>query len=89
MGGQLRGDKECPFSGVTKSGTVWRTVPESDARSVCSTITSEPVGTGRSQKIAERAKAVFSTGKKERELELENFILQGLYFRFNLTTPPC
>ena len=32
--GQLRGDKECPFSGVTKSGRVWRKVPESDARSV-------------------------------------------------------
>ena len=25
---------ECPFSGVTKSGRVWRKVPESDARSV-------------------------------------------------------
>ena len=36
--GQLRGDKECPFSGVTKSGRVWRKVPESDAGSV---------GTGR------------------------------------------
>ena len=34
VGGQLRGDKECPFSGVTKSGRVWRIVPESDARSV-------------------------------------------------------
>ena len=34
VGGQLRGDKECPFSGVTKSGRVWRRVPESDARSV-------------------------------------------------------
>ena len=33
-GGQLRGDKECPFSDVTKSGRVWRKVPESDARSV-------------------------------------------------------
>ena len=33
VGGQLRGDKECPFSGITKSGRVWRTVPESDARS--------------------------------------------------------
>ena len=32
VGGQLRGDKECPFSGVTKSGGVWRKVPESDAR---------------------------------------------------------
>ena len=34
VGGQLRGDKEYPFSGVTKSGRVWRKVPESDARSV-------------------------------------------------------
>ena len=34
VGGQLRGDKECPFRGVTKSGRVWRKVPESDARSV-------------------------------------------------------
>ena len=30
VSGQLRGDKECPFSGVTKSGRVWRKVPESD-----------------------------------------------------------
>ena len=28
------GDKERPFSGVTKSGRVWRKVPGSDARSV-------------------------------------------------------
>ena len=34
VGGQLRGDKECPFSGVTKSGRVWRKVPEGGARSV-------------------------------------------------------
>ena len=34
VGGQLRGDKECPFSGVTESGGVWRKVSESDARSV-------------------------------------------------------
>ncbi len=34
VGGQLRGDKECPFSGITKSGRVWRKIPESDARSV-------------------------------------------------------
>ena len=31
VGGQLRGDKECPFSGVTKSGRVLRKEPESDA----------------------------------------------------------
>ena len=34
VGGQLRGDKECLFSGVTKSGRVWRKVPNRDARSV-------------------------------------------------------
>ena len=34
MRGQLRGDKECPFSGVTKSGRVWSKVPESDTQSV-------------------------------------------------------
>ena len=39
VGGQLRGDKECPFSGVTNSGRVWRKVPESDARSVINTQT--------------------------------------------------
>ena len=32
--GQLRGAKECPISGVTDSGRVWRKVPESDAGSV-------------------------------------------------------
>ena len=39
VAGQLRGDKECPFSDVTKSGRVWRKVPESDARSVDSDAT--------------------------------------------------
>ena len=39
VGGQLRGDKEYPFSGVTKSGRVWRKVPESDAGSVGKTDT--------------------------------------------------
>ena len=34
VAGQLRRDKECPFSNVTKSGRVWRKVPESGARSV-------------------------------------------------------
>ena len=34
IGGQLHGDKEYPFSGVTNSGRVWRKVPESGARSV-------------------------------------------------------
>ena len=34
VAGQLRGDKELFFSGVTKCGRVWRKVPESDAGSV-------------------------------------------------------
>ena len=34
IGGQLCGDRESPFSGVTSSGRVWREVPEKDARSV-------------------------------------------------------
>ena len=34
VGGQLRGDKEFPFSGVTSRGRVWRRMPESDAGSV-------------------------------------------------------
>ena len=38
VGGQLRGDKECPFSGVTTSGRVWRKVPESDAGNVMSVL---------------------------------------------------
>ena len=38
VGGQLRGDKECPFSGVTKSGWVWWKVPESDAHAECAGI---------------------------------------------------
>ena len=46
VGGQLRGDKECPFSDVTKSGRVWRKVPESDARSVGSTLCSFRDGRG-------------------------------------------
>ena len=34
VAGQLRGDKECPVSGITKSGRVWRKVLERDAPSV-------------------------------------------------------
>ena len=34
VSGQLSGDKECPFSGITKSGRVWRKVLESGAQSV-------------------------------------------------------
>ena len=34
VGGQLHEDKERPFSGVTKSGRVWRKVSEREARSV-------------------------------------------------------
>ena len=40
IAGQLRGDKECPISGVTKSGRVWRKVSESDVQSVSDSLTS-------------------------------------------------
>ena len=43
FGGQLRGDKECPFSGVTKYGRVWRKVLESNARSASVTVTNVSV----------------------------------------------
>ena len=33
--------KECPFGGLTRSGRVWRKVPESDARSVTLAISVE------------------------------------------------
>ena len=53
VGGQLRGDKECPFSGVTKSGRVWRKVPESNARIVISTQTFRRVLTALVDSCAE------------------------------------
>ena len=43
VAGQLRGDKEYPVSGVTKSGRVWRKVPESDARRVVQVVTNANV----------------------------------------------
>ena len=39
VAGQLHGDKECPFGGVTKSGRVWGKVPESDARNAAPPLT--------------------------------------------------
>ena len=42
VGGQLRGDKECPVSGVSKSDRVWRKVLASDARSVSQFLCSMP-----------------------------------------------
>ena len=41
VGGQLHGGKEFPFSGVTKSGRVWRKVPDSGAWSMGSALSSE------------------------------------------------
>ncbi len=43
VGGQLHEDKKCPFSGVTKSGRVWRKMPESGVRSVTYTTTTTTV----------------------------------------------
>ena len=37
VGGQLHGDKECPFSGVTKSDRVWKKVLESSGQGVSHT----------------------------------------------------
>ena len=39
VGGQLHGDKECPFRDVTTSGRVWRKVPESEAWGVMADVT--------------------------------------------------
>ena len=38
-GVQLRRDEECPFSGITKSGRVWRKVLENGAQSLYSIMT--------------------------------------------------
>ena len=48
VAGQLRGDKEYPFSGVTKSGRVWRKVPESGAQSLGRTVSGTELGQPRS-----------------------------------------
>ena len=45
VGGQLKADKECPFSGVTKSGRVWRKMLESNAGSVRAIISRVNIGT--------------------------------------------
>ena len=54
IGGQLRGDKECPFGGVTKSGRVWRRVPESNARSVRTIMTQQSNESSRGVNIARK-----------------------------------
>ena len=71
VGGQLRGDKECPFSGVTKSGRVWRKVPESDARSV-----PHRVSSGQSNSVIRKStfqNSLYIYKERERERERENF----------------
>ena len=52
VAGQVRGDKEYPFSGVTKSGRVWRKVPEGDVRSVCNRIFSINLTHGTSHPVS-------------------------------------
>ena len=49
VGGQLRGDKKCSFSGVTKYGRVWRKMPESDARRVILLLTDVQAELGSKQ----------------------------------------
>ena len=60
VAGQLREDKECPFSGVSKSGRVWMRVPESDARSVICTQTFRRVLTPSVDSCAEIKECPFS-----------------------------
>ena len=57
--------KECPFSGVTKSGRVWRKVPESDARSVGLHVSRYPVP---SPLVLWRDELRAALGKKQRAL---------------------
>ena len=49
MGGQLHRDKECPFSGVTSSGPVWRKVLNSKDCSVPAVVTGTKVSDGNHQ----------------------------------------
>ena len=51
VSGQLRGDKECPFSGVT-TGRVWRKVPEIDPRECVAPLLP------KSQKFAQRRRCL-------------------------------
>ena len=44
--------KECPFSGVTSSGRIWRKVPQSDAGSVTWWLTARQKRLGSSRKEA-------------------------------------
>ena len=61
VAGQLRGDKECPSSGVTKSGRVWRKVPESDGGSVGQSVGGR-VGGSVGQSVGGRVGGSVSTG---------------------------
>ena len=61
--GQLRRDKERPSSGVTKTGRVWRKVPESDAR--CVTI----MQTGGKKKKKKKKKGGWGGGE---DVDLEH-----------------
>ena len=79
--GQLRGDKECPFSGVTKSGRVWRKVPESDAGSV---------GTGRPTPTAKCSRRTARRPEPESRMpvcSLGSLRQVGITFRFSDPPP--
>ena len=75
VGAQLRGDKdhECPFSGVTKSGRVWRKVPESDARSVPHRVTSGQSNSVIRKSTFQNSLYIYKERERERERERENF----------------
>ena len=70
VGGKLHGDKECPFSGVTKSGRVWRKVPESDARSVQHHNTRVRYGEATLDKAGEEADGIRRRNLKTKQKEL-------------------
>ena len=74
--GQLRENKECPFSGVTKSGRIWRKVPESDARSVGTRMISNLIV--GPQEEEEDQECPFSGVTKKRLCWLEHCIAQKM-----------
>ena len=78
IGGHLRGNKECPFSGVTKSGRVWRKVLESGARSVVGPLTHQ----------RQFCLSVCQTGAQTRCLDaLTSVLLQAINFPILKTRP--
>ena len=77
--GQLRGDKECPFSGVTKSSRVWRKVPESGARSVTTGMRQlTQMGASEVLMVAVEAQAVAAPVRSARSVEVSEDAVEAL-----------